>query len=231
MTKREDTALLGTPKENELLQPANNFYKAYAVECSRCQVGVDVCLFSGPYTDVATLDALPHFTGGSLFYYPGFTSNRPEDAFKFQTEFSRHLSHPFGLEAVLRVRATKGLRLTSYYGNFFVRSTDLLALPNVNPDNAYAVQVAIDEPLTSNIACFQTALLYTTSYGERRIRVLTLAIPVTSEIGSIFRGVNTPALSSLLSKMAAERAVTAKLDDARDAISNKVIEILSVFRR
>jgi len=55
------------------------------------------------------LDCLPHFTGGSLFYYPDFNAARTEDAFKFASDLSRHLSHPFGLEAVLRVRASKGL--------------------------------------------------------------------------------------------------------------------------
>jgi len=58
-----------------------------------------------------------------------------------------------------------GIRITSYHGNFFTRSTDLLALPNVNPDNSYTMQMAIEENLTTNIVCFQTALLYTTSFG------------------------------------------------------------------
>ena len=32
-------------------------------------------------------------------------------------------------------------------GHFFVRSTDLLSLPNVNPDTAFGMQVAIEEDL------------------------------------------------------------------------------------
>jgi protein transport protein SEC24 len=184
-----------------------------------------------PPSLVISLDSLPHFTGGSLFFYPGFSAVRPEDAFKFSSEFSRHLAHAFGLEAVLRVRASKGIRLSAFHGNFFVRSTDLLSLPNVNPDNAYAIQIAIDENLTSPLACFQTALLYTTSYGERRIRVLTTALPVSSDIAAIFRAVNAPTMVNLLSKMAVERALTAKIEDARDALVNKVIEVIGVYRR
>lgn len=55
LTKREDPAAMGTAKENELLQPANNFYKNYAVDCSRSQIGVDIFLFNGQYADIATL--------------------------------------------------------------------------------------------------------------------------------------------------------------------------------
>jgi hypothetical protein len=42
----------------------------------------------------------------------------------------------------MRVRASRGLQLHTFHGNFFVRSTDLLALPNVSPDIAFAMQVS-----------------------------------------------------------------------------------------
>lgn len=59
-----------------------------------------------------------------------------------------------------------GLSIHTFHGNFFVRSTDLLSLANVNPDSAFAVQMSIDDSLAdSSLACFQAALLYTSSKG------------------------------------------------------------------
>uniref|UniRef100_A0A914R8M8 Sec23/Sec24 beta-sandwich domain-containing protein n=1 Tax=Parascaris equorum TaxID=6256 RepID=A0A914R8M8_PAREQ len=59
-----------------------------------------------------------------------------------------------------------GLTLHTFYGNFFVRSTDLLAMANVNPDSAFGVQVQMEENLTGlTSVCFQAALLYTSSKG------------------------------------------------------------------
>lgn len=56
--------------------------------------------------------------------------------------------------------------LHTFHGNFFVRSTDLLALANVNPDTALGVQVQIEETLSNrNNISFQAALLYTSSRG------------------------------------------------------------------
>ena len=55
--------------------------------------------------------------------------------------------------------------MTSYYGNFFLRSTDLMQLPNVSPDNSYTIEMNIEEPLNVNLASFQSALLYTSSSG------------------------------------------------------------------
>lgn len=48
-----------------------------------------------------------------------------------------------------------------------MRSTDLLSLPNINPDAGFGLQVSIDENLSEvqNI-CFQAALLYTSSKGN-----------------------------------------------------------------
>ena len=53
------------------------------------------------------------------------------------------LRRNLGLEAVLRIRCTNGLALNTFHGNFFVRSTDLLALPNINPNAGFAFQLEV----------------------------------------------------------------------------------------
>lgn len=60
-----------------------------------------------------------------------------------------------------------GISIHTFHGNFFVRSTDLLSLPNVNPDAGFGMQMSIEEQLTEmpNM-CFQAALLYTSSKGK-----------------------------------------------------------------
>lgn len=46
-----------------------------------------------------------------------------------------------------------------------------------------------DERLPAGgMAFLQAALLYTTPEGNRRVRVHTLALPVASSLGSVFRG-------------------------------------------
>ena len=68
---------------------------------------------------------------------------------------------------------SSGLSIHTFHGNFFVRSTDLLSLANVNPDSAFAVQMSIDDSLVdSSLACFQAALLYTSSKGIHQYFIL-----------------------------------------------------------
>jgi protein transport protein SEC24 len=54
-----------------------------------------------------------------------------------------------------------GVHFTTYHGNFMLRSTDLLALPAVDCDKAFAMQLSLEETLlTTQTIYFQVALLY-----------------------------------------------------------------------
>lgn len=228
---REDKKILGTSKEGSLLQTANSFYKSFAVECSKNQVSIDMFLFSSQYQDVASLSNLPRYTGGQTWFYPGWNAARPEDAVKFASEFSDYLSSEIGLEAVLRVRATTGLRMSTFYGNFFNRSSDLCAFPAFPRDQSYVVEVAIDETITKPFVCMQTAVLHTTCNGERRIRVLTLALPTTETLANVYASADQQAITAFYSHKAVERALGNGLEAARDALQAKIIEILQTYRK
>ncbi|KAJ5949372.1 hypothetical protein N7454_000956 [Penicillium verhagenii] len=231
LTMREDKKVLGTSKESSLLQTGNSFYKSFAVECSKAQVSVDMFLFSSQYQDVASLSNLPRYTGGQTYFYPGWSAARKEDAIKFAREFSDHLSSEIGLEAVLRVRATTGLRMSTFYGNFFNRSSDLCAFPAFPRDQAYVVEVAIDETVTKPVVCLQAAVLHTTCNGERRIRVLTLALPTTQNLADIYASADQQAVATFFSHKAVERTLSSGLEPAREALQAKVIELLTTYRK
>ncbi|KFA72368.1 hypothetical protein S40288_05588 [Stachybotrys chartarum IBT 40288] len=228
---REDKKLLGTSKEGSLLQTGNSFYKSFAVECSKNQVSIDMFLFSSQYQDVASLSNLPRYTGGQTWFYPGWHASRPEDALKFASEFSDFLSSEIGLEAVLRVRATSGLRMNAFYGNFFNRSSDLCAFPAFPRDQCYVVEVAIDETIGKNVICLQAAVLHTTCNGERRIRVLTLALPTTANLSDVYASADQVAIATYFSHKAVERSLSNGLDAARDALQSKLTELLQTFKK
>lgn len=228
---REDKKVMGTSKENSLLQTASSFYKSFAVECSKNQVSIDMFLFSAQYQDVASLSNLPRYTGGQTYFYPGWSAARSDDAIKFAREFSDYLSAEIGLEAVLRVRATTGLRMNAFYGNFFNRSSDLCAFPAFPRDQSYVVEVAIDESLNKGFICLQTAVLHTTCNGERRIRVLTLSLPTTQSVADIYASADQMAITAFFSHKAVERALGSGLEAARDALQAKIIELLQTYRK
>ncbi|XP_063303539.1 protein transport protein Sec24A isoform X1 [Pelobates fuscus] len=229
---REEPNQKSTAKEIHNLTPATDFYKKLALDCSGQQIAVDLFLLSGRYSDLASLGCISRYSAGSVFYYRAYHHQRnPVQVEKLQKELKRYLTRKIGFEAVMRIRCTKGLSIHTFHGNFFVRSTDLLSLPNVNPDAGYAVQMSVEENLTDTpVVSFQSALLYTSSKGERRIRVHTMCLPVVPALSDIYAGADVQAVTGLLANMAVDRSISSSLSDARDALVNAAIDSLGAYR-
>lgn len=144
-----------------------------------------------------------------------------------------HLEVRFKLELETEDKGltpTLGLRMSSFHGNFFVRSTDLLAMPAVPHDQSYAIEIQIEETISTPFVVFQTAVLHTTCYGERRIRVVTQALPTTSSLSEVFASVDQVAVATFFANKAVERSLTHKLEDARDLITKSLIDILIAYK-
>ncbi|KAL4660014.1 protein transport protein Sec24A-like isoform X1 [Arapaima gigas] len=232
LKSREDPNQRASAKDIQHLTPATDFYKKLALDCSGQQVAVDLFLLSGQYCDLASLGCISRYSAGSVYYYPSYHhQHNPAQVERFQKDLKRYITRKIGFEAVMRIRCTKGLSIHTFHGNFFVRSTDLLSLPNVNPDAGFAVQMSIEENLLDmQVVSFQAALLYTSSKGERRIRVHTMCLPVVNSLSDVLAGADVQAITGLLASMAVDRSVTASLSDARDALTNAVIDLLSTYR-
>lgn len=232
LSLRDEASVAGKAKEAKaLLTPADSFYKSFAVTCNSSQVTVDLFLTSAGYQDVATLSNLPRYTAGQTHFYPAWTSNKYEDVAKLSKEVGDHLSQDIALEAVLRVRGSTGMRMSSFYGNFFNRSSDLCSFPTFPRDQSYLIEVAIEETINKPIVYFQAAVLHSTSFGERRIRVMNLALPTSSKLVDVYASADQLAITNYFTHKAIEKALSSSLPEARDFITSKVVDILNVYRK
>ncbi|POM66910.1 Protein transporter Sec24 [Phytophthora palmivora] len=229
LRNRDNPRLYGTDKEHTLLQAVDTFYRTNAIDFCRQQVSVDMFLFSSMYTDIASMGSLSKYSAGQVYYYPSFNAER--DGEKFSKELAHCLARETAWEAVMRVRCTKGMRLANFYGNFFLRGPDLLALPTCNADSTFAVEIThSDALLTSSTISVQAGLLYTNSGGERRIRVHTVCIPVTKLFAELFRQVDQDALCNIMAKNALEVALKTGLDSGRSRLQTQCADIVRAYR-
>lgn len=230
LTAREDPSQRAA-SEVAHLNPVNDFYKRLALECSGQQIAVDLFIMNSQYVDIATISGISRFSGGCIHHFPLFKASRVLQNDKFERCFRRYLIRKIGFEAVMRIRCTRGLGIHTFHGNFFVRSTDLLSLPNVSPDAGFGMQVSIEENLSDvQTVCFQAALLYTSSKGERRIRVHTLCLPICANLQDVINAADQQCIVGLLAKMAVDRSMQSSLSDAREAFINVAIDILSSYK-
>ncbi|XP_044743639.1 protein transport protein Sec24A [Chrysoperla carnea] len=213
------------------LNPATDFYKRLALDCSAHQVAVDLFILNSQYIDLSTISGISRFSAGCIHHWPLFKASRILQAQQFENCLRRYLTRKIGYEAVMRIRCTRGLSIHTFHGNFFVRSTDLLSLPNCNPDAGFGMQVAIEESLSDlQQVCFQAALLYTSSKGERRIRVHTLCLPIANTLSDVLNSADQQCIVGLVAKMAVDRSFQSSLSDARDAFINVVVDVLSAYK-
>ncbi|KAJ3670278.1 hypothetical protein LUZ60_010602 [Juncus effusus] len=225
----DDVRAYGTEKEHQLRMPEDPFYKQMAAEFVKNQIAVDVFALASRFCDIASLGVMAKYTGGQVYYYPSFNISTHGE--KLRYELARDLTRETAWESVMRVRCGKGVRFTTYHGHFMLRSTDLLALPAVDCDKAFAMQFSLEETLmTTQTVYFQVALLYTSSSGERRIRVHTAAAPVVQDLAEMYRQADTGAIVCLFSRIAVETTSQSKLEDARQMLQLKLIKSLKEYK-
>ncbi|KAK6127818.1 hypothetical protein DH2020_038455 [Rehmannia glutinosa] len=171
----------GEKEAHKLLQPVDKTLKTMAIEFAEYQVCVDLFITTQTYVDIASLSVVPRTTGGQVYYYYPFSAL--SDTAKLYNDLRWNVTRPQGFESVMRVRCSQGIQVQDYSGNFCRRiPTD------IDCDKTIMVTLKHDDKLQEGSECsFQCALLYTTVYGQRRIRVSTLSLPCTSMLSNLFR--------------------------------------------
>ena len=184
------------------------------------QVSVDLFVFSvgkGIFKNLQTLADLARFSNGSLFYYPDYEYY--QSGIKFTNELYNSLTRSCAWEAVFRVRTSTGFNQTGTYGNKLIKkkTADLILCPIIDKDRILVYE--LDRELESNDKperrrlmadqrhmFVQTALLYSTSEGERRIRVHNAAIPLTNMANLAFEYMDTSAIALFWARSAIARS-------------------------
>ncbi|KAF4710133.1 hypothetical protein FOZ62_029555, partial [Perkinsus olseni] len=139
---KENLRLLNTDREIEMLKPTVEGYKELAGELTRVQITAEMFLTTSMYMDVASISPLARYTGGDIRYYPGFRADVQGE--KLRAELQHVCTRDVGWEAVMRVRVSKGWKITNFYGHMFVRSRDLLVVPNCHEDQTFSITLEPD---------------------------------------------------------------------------------------
>ncbi|KAF2910869.1 protein transport protein SEC24 B isoform X2 [Oryza sativa Japonica Group] len=220
----------GDKEPHKLLQPVDKTLKTMALEFAEYQVCVDVFLTTQSYVDIASISVVPNTTGGRVYYYYPFSAR--SDPAKLFNDLRWNISRPQGFEAVMRVRCSQGLQVQDYFGNFCKRVPTDIDLPSIDSDKTIMVTFKHDDKLQENSECgFQCALLYTTVYGQRRIRVMNLSLPCTNMLSNLFRYADLETQFTCFLKQAANGIPTSTLLHLREEVTNTCINILQSYRK
>lgn len=198
---REDQKLYNTDKEKVLFKTEHQAWRDVAGKMVAAGVGVDFFMTASAYMDVATIGHISATTGGETYLYTNFVKER--DSKKLGDELAHALHRNAGYQALMKVRCSTGLQVTAYHGNFLQHggpSADI-EFGVIDEDKAMCIMFSHDGKLDPKVdAHFQSALLYTTKTGERRVRCSNIVAAVTDVARDAVRWADQDAILGVLAR-------------------------------
>lgn len=233
LNARDDSKGRDPDDEKKLLTTDHPGFKKTALSMVSAGVGVDFFLAAtgGQYMDIATIGHISALTGGEVFLYPNFYA--PRDHVKLANEIKHAATRDTGYQALMKVRCSNGLQVSSYHGNFLQHTFGAdLEIGTIDADKAMAVIFSYDGKLDTKLdAHFQAALLYTTASGQRRVRCINIVAGVMEGAMESMRTVDQDAVVSIIAKEASSKLAERSLKDIRAGITEKTIDILAGYRK
>lgn len=230
---RDTGKIQSAENDKKLLTTEHPGWRKIAEKMVAAGVGVDFFLAApgGGYLDIATIGHVAATSGGETFYYPNFIS--PRDTSKLSQEIMHTVTRETGYQALMKVRCSNGLQVASYHGNFIQHTFGAdLELGVIDADKALGVIFSYDGKLDPKLdAHFQTALLYTTANGERRVRCSNVVASVSDFARDCMKFVDQDAVYNIIAKEAATKMANSSLKEIRAAITEKTVDILAGYRK
>ena len=118
----------------------------------------------------------------------------------------------------MRVRTSSGIRPIDFLGNFYMTNATEMIFGAIDSDKSVSVELKHDDKLAIESNTYiqviddlllitflslslQAALLYTSISGQRRLRILTLALTVTSSYTSLYPACDLDAIMNYITKI------------------------------
>lgn len=230
---REKPEMRDTDAEKKLFTTEHPGYTKLATGMTENGVGIDLFLAAptGGYLDIATMGYLTEKTGGEIYYYPNF--HAPRDLLRLSKELKHTVTRNTGFQALIKVRCSNGLQIASYFGGFTQHNFGAdLEMGVIDADKAIGVQFSYDGKLDPKLdAHFQSALLYTSATGQRRIRCNNIVASVSESAMDSMRLVDQDAVVGILAKQAMSQIPAKSLKDLRLHVTERTIDILAAYRK
>lgn len=124
------------------------------------------------------------------------------DGERLLEELRRNFQRRTAFDALMRVRTSAGIRPVDFLGNFYMTNATEMIFGTIDSEKSVAVELKHDDklPIESN-TYIQAALLYTSISGQRRLRILTLALTVTSSYSSLYPACDLDTIMNYITKV------------------------------
>ncbi|TFK72464.1 hypothetical protein BDN72DRAFT_326010 [Pluteus cervinus] len=225
----KDADLVNTDKEKTLYKVRDIAWADIGEACAMEGVGVSMFLTPSQFIDVGSIGAVSTLTGGELFFHPRFDITR--DAAVFVSQFRRLMSRTQVYNCTMRVRCSKGLRVSTYRGNFMQTAPTDIEIAVFDSDKSISVTLEHTGKLSPReFAYLQSAVLYTTADGQRRVRTCNVGVQIVELAGNIFQFADMDTIVCHFLRQALWNMPRRKMSDIRDDLTDDCSALLVGYR-
>ncbi|KAI0051352.1 protein transporter SEC24 [Auriscalpium vulgare] len=230
ITPEAEMKLVDKPQEKTLFVPRKIEWRNLGEECAEAGVGVSLVFAPSQFVDVGSIGVVASVTGGEQFFHPRFQP--PRDGPILESQLRRLVSRTSGHSVDLRVRASNGLRPSRPLGNFHLATPGAPKFGILDADKAFSIEIDHTRALSAHeYAHIQCATLYTNPAGQRRVRVLNLAIQVVELAGNVFRFADMDVVVAHMMRYSISQMPDHSLANIRDDLTERCSAILYSYRR
>lgn len=205
----------------ELFLPTATWYTDMAKEYSKCGIGFDLFAFPTGYSDLTNFGFVAQASGGRHLVYPQYVGQR--DARAFMVDFVEACAEPLvATQTALKFRTSNGLQIEKVWApelGLMDSATNVLA--------TIVYDGSLDPKLDVHVQC---AVLYTTPWGTRRLRVCNIVSGVTDMFKAVLRFVDSDVVVAAIARQTTAQMFAKPLAMLRTAIVEKIREIFTAAR-
>ncbi len=191
---------------------------------SKHYLSIDIFINCEKDINLYTLNQLTDYTNGTIQLFKNF--NYEEDYIRLYNQIRKSLLRTNGNESEMRIRFSNGYKIQNFFTRTLVTTNNniLFIFPSINSEQSYQISIDLNEEENKfkkeslnniNNSVFeneyedflfiQSALLYSSGDGNKRIRLHNLCIPLTNDINEILKGINYESLICMNMKIGIDR--------------------------
>ncbi|EGR28550.1 protein transport protein, putative, partial [Ichthyophthirius multifiliis] len=230
--------------DNYYRESNNTFFKDISKEIQQYFICPSIFVFSESFINIINLLDFTKYLNGDIFYYYSIQNQRQN----FEQNLRQCLKKQITWESVFRLRCSQGFSVSQIIGNYCVRQGDLLTFQSdeynflfflINQLNlrnkTLLYEFEMDQHFERKINNFsiQTALLYTSSDGIRKIRCHNYIIPLSSDIFDIYNQADCQVLTAYIAKVSSNSLYNQNILQIRQniiEITRALFNFLCIFQ-
>lgn len=180
-------------------KPTTSVFQDLGKEFSQWNISCTQFIRTSQYCNLQSLIDISRYSSGQIFFYPHF--NHKLSGEKLRNEVIMAITGLTAWECSLKVRVSHEWTIREKYGNFVEKAHGLLGIPVYNSPQCFAFEISPNS-FSYQEFYIQTAMLYTSIDGERKLRIHNLKLKTTENLKDIYENANCEALISMLARKA-----------------------------